>query len=135
MRTASSSCVPLFVLLLTGAFEATAQTTNWPYYAGDSRSTKYSPLDQINESNVKNLQIAWRWKSDNFGRTPDRNWEVTPLMVNGVLYFTAGTRRDVIAADAATGETLWMYRIDEGERGAKAVRVVGHVEAAGSRRQ
>ncbi len=45
-------------------------------------------------------------------------------MVNGVLYFTAGTRRDVIAADAATGETLWMYRLDEGERGAKAVRVV-----------
>lgn len=124
MRTASLYRLSLFFLLFSGAFEATAQTTNWPYYAGDSRSTKYSPLDQINESNVKNLQIAWRWKSDNFGRMPDRNWEVTPLMVNGVLYFTAGTRRDVIAADAATGETLWMYRIDEGERGAKAVRVV-----------
>src|ERR1700734_2126359 len=112
MRTASFSFLLSGFLLVTGALGVTAQTTNWPYYAGDSRSTKYSPLDQINESNVKNLQIAWRWKSDNFGRTPDRNWEVTPLMVEGVLYFTAGTRRDVIAADAATGETLWMYRID-----------------------
>ena len=62
--------------------------------------------------------MAWRWKSENFGRAPDFNWEVTPLMVGGVLYFTAGTRRDVVAVDAATGETLWMYRLDEGARGA-----------------
>ena len=43
-------------------------------------------------------------------------------MVGGVLYFTAGIRRDVVAVDAATGETLWLYRYDEGERGAHAVR-------------
>lgn len=101
-----------------------AQNTNWPFYAGDAHSTKYSPLDQINASNVSRLRIAWRWKSDNFGRAPDRNWEVTPLMIGSTLYFTAGTRRDVIAADASTGETLWMYRIDEGERGNRAVRTV-----------
>ena len=44
---------------------------NWNYYGGDAGSTKYSPLDQINAENVKNLQIAWRWKSDNFGPRPD----------------------------------------------------------------
>jgi quinoprotein glucose dehydrogenase len=43
-------------------------------------------------------------------------------MVHGVLYFTAGTRRDTIAVDAASGETLWMYRLDEGDRGTHAVR-------------
>ena len=43
-------------------------------------------------------------------------------MVGGVLYFTAGSRRDAVAVDAATGETLWMYRLDEGERGDRAVR-------------
>jgi quinoprotein glucose dehydrogenase len=43
-------------------------------------------------------------------------------MVGGVLYFSAGVRRDVVAVNAATGETLWLYRYDEGERGAKAVR-------------
>src|SRR6267142_2061823 len=43
-------------------------------------------------------------------------------MAGGVFYFTAGSRRDVVAVDAGTGETLWMYRLDEGERGDRAVR-------------
>lgn len=94
----------------------------WRFYGGDPGNTKYSALDQIDASNVKDLSIVWRWKSENFGPRPDFNWEVTPLMIGGVLYFTAGSRRDVVAVDAATGETLWMYRIDEGERGARAVR-------------
>ena len=94
----------------------------WRFYGGDAGSTKYSPLDQINASNVKQLEIAWRWKAENFGPRPDYNWEVTPLMVGGVLYFTAGSRRDAVAVDGATGETLWMYRLDEGERGDRAVR-------------
>jgi quinoprotein glucose dehydrogenase len=94
----------------------------WHFYGGDAGSTKYAPLDQINASNVKQLTIAWSWKAENFGPRPDYNWEVTPLMVRGVLYFTAGSRRDAVAVDAATGETLWMYRLDEGERGDRAVR-------------
>jgi quinoprotein glucose dehydrogenase len=89
----------------------------WPYYAGDAGSTKYSPLDQINKDNVKDLQIAWRWKAENFGPRPDYYYEATPLMVGGVLYTTAGSRRDVVAIDGASGETLWMYRYDEGIRG------------------
>jgi quinoprotein glucose dehydrogenase len=89
----------------------------WWYYGGDSASTKYSPLDQINRDNVKTLRIAWRWKAENFGAAPEYNLEATPLMVKGVLYSTVGTRRAVVAIDAATGETLWMYRYDGGERG------------------
>ncbi len=96
----------------------------WRYYGGDSGTTKYAPLDQINAANVKELKIAWQWKSQNFGRRPDFNWEVTPLAVGGVLYFTAGTRRDVVAVDGATGETLWMYRLDEGTRGQTVARTV-----------
>jgi quinoprotein glucose dehydrogenase len=129
VKTNPAPFLCLLIGCLTGVPRVGAQTAEWRYYAGDAHSTKYSPLDQIDEGNVGRLQIAWRWKSDNFGRSPDRNWEVTPLMIasgnsGGVLYFTAGTRRDVIAADAATGETLWMYRIDEGERGTRAVRTV-----------
>ncbi|MCC7010292.1 MAG: PQQ-binding-like beta-propeller repeat protein [Acidobacteria bacterium] len=97
--------------------EQRAPIGEWRYYGGDPASTKYSPLDQIDASNVATLRIAWRWKSDNFGPRPEYNWEVTPLMAGGVLYFTAGTRRDVVAVDAATGETLWVYRLDEGARG------------------
>ncbi len=94
-----------------------AKNGEWRYYGADSGTTKYSSLDQINATNVSKLQIAWQWRADNFGKLPDHNWEVTPLMVGGVLYFTAGTRRDVVAVDAANGETLWMYRLDEGARG------------------
>ena len=82
----------------------------WRYWGGDAGSTKYSPLDQINKDNVKDLRIFWRWSSANFGQRPDFNWEATPLMVRGVLYTTAGIRRDVVAIDGATGETLWMWR-------------------------
>ncbi len=94
----------------------------WLYNRGNLASTNYSPLDQINRSNVSRLRIAWRWKSDNFGPTPEFYFRVTPLMADGVLYTTAGLRRDVVAIDATTGETLWMFRLDEGERGAIAPR-------------
>ena len=114
----------LLLLGLADGAQAQQGATNgeWRYYGGDAGTTKYSPLDQINASNVKQLEIAWRWKAENFGPRPDYLWEVTPLMVGGVLYFTAGSRRDVVAVDAASGETLWMYRLDEGERGDRAVR-------------
>ena len=99
-----------------------AANGEWRYYGGDTGTTKYSPLDQIDEKNVKELEIVWSWKSHNFGPRPDFNWEVTPLMVGDVLYFTAGSRRDAVAVDAVTGETLWIYRLDEGARGLRAVR-------------
>src|ERR1039457_6962617 len=101
-----------------------AKDGEWRFYGGDAGTTKYTALDQINENNVKQLKIEWEWKAQNFGKRPDFNWEVTPLMVGGVLYFTVGTRRDAVAVDAATGETLWMYRLDEGPRGAVVARTV-----------
>ena len=103
--------------LINGA--STAQrviNAEWLSYHGDSSSTHYSPLDLINRDNVANLEVAWRWYSANHGPQPEFNYESTPLMVDGVLYVTAGRRRDVVAIDPVTGETLWMYRLDEGSR-------------------
>ncbi|HWF09361.1 MAG TPA: PQQ-binding-like beta-propeller repeat protein [Bryobacteraceae bacterium] len=96
----------------------------WPSYGGDTGSTRYSPLDQINAGNFSRLQVAWRFKTDNLGPAPEPNLEGTPLMVKGVLYATAGTRRNVIALDAATGELLWKYGENEGERGKAAPRAL-----------
>jgi quinoprotein glucose dehydrogenase len=96
--------------------------TEWLNNRGDAGSTSYSPLDQINRDNFDKLRIAWRWKSDNFGPTPEFYFRATPLMADGVLYTSAGLRRDVVAIDAVTGETLWMYRLDEGARGTSAPR-------------
>jgi quinoprotein glucose dehydrogenase len=95
---------------------------DWRYYGRDASSQKYSPLDQINRDNVKNLRVAWRWKTDNFGPSPEFNLQATPLAINGILYTTAGTRRNVVAIDGATGETLWTYRYDEGDRGRQGPR-------------
>src|SRR5271165_5422974 len=118
--------VAAVVLAAVSAWAQHGAGTNgdWRFYGGDAGMTKYSPLDQINADNVKDLKIVWEWKSNNFGKRPDFNWEVTPLMANGVLYFTAGTRRDAVAVDAATGETLWVYRLDEGARGVTVARTV-----------
>jgi len=94
----------------------------WPSYAGDLRNYHYSPLDQINAGNFSKLEIAWRLKTDMFGPRPEYKLEGTPLMVNGVLYTTAGTRRAVIAVDAATGELLWTHAEHEGARAAASPR-------------
>ena len=97
-------------------------TGEWPTYAGDVRGTRYSPLDQISAANFKDLEVAWRFKTDNLGTRPEYKLEGTPLMVNGVLYATAGTRRSIVALDAATGELLWVHGEHEGARGAAAPR-------------
>jgi quinoprotein glucose dehydrogenase len=94
----------------------------WPYYTADIRGSRYSPLDQINASNFSKLEVAWRFKTDNFGPFPEFKLEGTPLMINGVLYTTAGTRRAVIALDAKTGEQIWTHSLREGKRAAVSPR-------------
>src|SRR5438105_3748725 len=103
--TLSLVAVLVSVKAITGSAQTASKSGEWPYWNGDAGSTKYSPLDQINKDNVNTLRIVWRWKADNFGPKPDFNNEVTPIMVGGVLYATAGSRRDVVAIDGATGET------------------------------
>jgi quinoprotein glucose dehydrogenase len=94
----------------------------WRSYAGDLRNYRYSPLDQINTDNFNKLEVAWRFKTDSLGNRPEYKLEATPLMVNGVVYTTAGSRRAAIALDAATGELLWVHGEHEGARGAAAPR-------------
>ena len=107
----------------TGAYgQYHAKETEWPTYAADLAGTRYRPFDQINPSNFNDLEVAWRLKTDNFGNRPEYKLEGTPLMVNGVLYTTAGSRRAAIAIDAATGELLWLHGEHEGKRGAAAPR-------------
>jgi quinoprotein glucose dehydrogenase len=101
---------------------ASGAAHEWRTYGGDLRSTRYKPFDQIDKDNFKTLEVAWRFKTDSLGPAPEFNFQSTPLMVGGVLYTTAGTRRDVVALDAATGELLWVHRLDEGKRGEAAPR-------------
>jgi quinoprotein glucose dehydrogenase len=107
--------------------QSAAGGTEWPTYGGDLANTRYRPLDQINASNFNKLEIAWRFKTENLGPRPEFKLEGTPLMVNGVVYTTAGSRRTVVALDAGTGELLWMHSEQEGARGSNAPRQLsGH---------
>ena len=114
------------MLMVLAAMPLGAQTGakngEWPSYGADNGNTKYSPLNQINASNFNTLKLAWRFQTENLGPKPEYNMEDTPLMVGGVVYTTAGTRRDVVALDATTGELLWVHSEKEGPRGAAAPR-------------
>lgn len=112
-----------------GAGLLTAQTTKtvrgnaageWRYWGADAWSTRYSPLDQINASNFGQLEVAWQWHAGAFGA--DEYYRTTPLYANGRLFTVATTRRVAMAIDPANGETLWMWRMDEGIRYQKAPR-------------
>ena len=99
-----------------------APNGEWRAWGGDLGATRYAALDQINASNFSKLQIAWRFKTENLGKRPDFNLQTTPLMVNGVLYATAGEHRNAVAINGATGELLWMHRLEEGKRAEASVR-------------
>src|SRR6185369_14541071 len=107
------SCAAVTVIGQSGAANG-----EWRSYGGDLGHTRYSPLSQIDASNFSKLEIAWRFKTDSLGPRPEFQFESTPLMVKGIVYTTAGSRRAAVALDAATGEMLWMHSENEGARGA-----------------
>ncbi len=112
-----------FILLSIATLnQSQAQDQEWRTYGGDLASTRYSPLETINGENFSELELAWEFDTSSFGPGPEFNFQSTPLMVNRTIYTTAGSRRDIVALDARTGEILWMFRIDEGERAANAPR-------------
>jgi quinoprotein glucose dehydrogenase len=102
--------------------QAGAKNGEWPTYGGDLGHTRYSPLDQITAANFSKLEVAWRFKTESLGPRPEFNFESTPLMVNGKVFSTAGTRRAVVALNGTTGELLWMHSEQEGPRGQAAPR-------------
>ena len=131
-RTAPASLLIAIALALTSLVPGVRGQTRpgqpstsngeWPHYTADIRGTRYSPLDQINAANFSKLELAWRFKTDNLGTYPEYKLEGTPIMVNGVLYTTGGTRRSVIALDPKTGELLWVHNMREGKRAAVSPR-------------
>ena len=131
MRTIGRFVVAFVSLVVVAAAQAPAPSVaglpstrngEWPHYTADIRGSRYSPADQISASNFNKLEVAWRFKTDNLGPFPEFKLEGTPLMVNGVLYTTGGTRRSVIALDAKTGELIWTHSLREGRRAAVSPR-------------
>ncbi|MFC0774816.1 pyrroloquinoline quinone-dependent dehydrogenase [Terrimonas alba] len=118
--------IVLFVFFITGG---RAQSVNqsqsareksfvaggqWTNYANDPGGMRYSPARQVNTTNVKTLKPAWTYQSGELKTYEGTNigakaaFEATPLMIDGVLYFSTPGNR-VIAIDGATGKELWVY--------------------------
>jgi alcohol dehydrogenase (cytochrome c) len=81
-----------------------AKSGDWPEYHRDYRGWRYSPLDQINASNVRKLKIAWIHQPGDIAQ----GLQATPLAIDGVLYYIAANNR-VFAVDGRTGKELWSY--------------------------
>jgi quinoprotein glucose dehydrogenase len=105
-----------------GSGQPSTKNFEWPMYTADLAGSKYTPAAQIDGSNFGKLEVAWRFKTDAFGTRPEYKLEGTPLMVKGIIYTTAGTRRSVVALDAKTGELIWSHSYREGQRAAIAPR-------------
>ncbi len=84
----------------------------WVYYGADQAGTKFSPLTDINPTNVSKLAVAWEWSTrekalEQYGTRPG-NFQTTPLMIDNVLYFSTPYNR-VVALNADTGVELWAF--------------------------
>jgi quinoprotein glucose dehydrogenase len=80
--------------------------TAWRSYGGSSDGTQYSALRQINRSNVKELQVAWTYRTGD-----DRKYAFNPLVIGGTMYVLA-KNNSIVALDAATGKEIWTHPTD-----------------------
>jgi quinoprotein glucose dehydrogenase len=104
------------------AFAATAVAQNarrsaasdWPTYNRDAASTRYSPLAQITPENVSKLKVAWTYKlrAEPGSAAAGAMNQVTPIVINGIVYLPAGNR--ILALEADTGKEVWRYQLPSG---------------------
>lgn len=94
---------------------------DWPMYGHDLASTRFSPLSEINAGNVSRLALAWSYPMRPAGTGPSAASfsQVTPIVVNGVMYLPAGNR--ILALDPDTGKQLWVYQRPTGLVSARGV--------------
>jgi quinoprotein glucose dehydrogenase len=87
---------------------------DWPTYNRDLASTRFSPLSQIDSHNVSNLTLAWSYRMRPEPTSPAASTmnQVTPIVVNGVLYMPTGNR--VVALDGESGKEIWRYELKTG---------------------
>ena len=101
MASVGALCVTLLLWSATRT-HSQAAGSEWPVYGGPGQ-TRYSPLNQINRSNVRSLQVAWTYDAGEQG-----GLQTSPIVVSGVLYVLTPTHK-VVALDAATGVRRWVF--------------------------
>ena len=89
-----------------------AEIADWPFYGGDAGGARYSPLTQINKSNVTELKVAWEYHTGDISDGSDNRrkseFETTPIVADGMMYLTTPFNR-VVALDPDTGQEKWSF--------------------------
>src|ERR1700752_3129923 len=126
-RMPKGAMVVMMVVFCFTAFSQEQQRRNpdgdWPTYNRDLAGTRYSRLTQINTTNVATLVPAWSYRLrpapgvsvpaiDKPASSFEIFQEVTPIVVNGVMYLPSGHR--VVALEPETGKEIWRYELPEG---------------------
>ena len=96
--------IKTFLGMIALVFSFQSMANDWSWYHGDDNGTRYSTLDQINKSNIGDLNVAWIHQPGAI----EQGLEATPVVIDGVMYY-AGSYNRVFALDAATGKELWHY--------------------------
>jgi quinohemoprotein ethanol dehydrogenase len=142
-RNVTGSLMAIALCVATGvlAFSAVPAAPNWkmpptrdfPLAGGSYSNQRYSALNQINSSNIKTLGGVWSLRVEERGR--GGTLDGTPIVVDGVMYVTTGTR-NVLAIDVKTGAVKWRYRpeSEEGKTGANKGVVVADGKVVFGRR-
>ena len=124
----------LTALALTSSASLIAQDNiEWFTLGNDFAHTRYTPSSEITADNFDQLEVAWEWDGASFGAVSGRS---TPSYINGKLFTVAGYRRNIIAIDPATGETIWSFRLPHTERWEYSMRAdygkgIGYAEVDG----
>ena len=105
--------IPLMLVFLTACAKVEennkeAQNYDWSSYLGGDDRNHFAPLDQINVSNVSQLELAWHYRSENGDSSRMGQIQCNPLIIDGILYGTSPTLK-VFALDATSGEKLWEF--------------------------
>src|SRR3981189_142285 len=109
-----ASCLLLFLIAMIPCslraqvtnerlLHASDEPQNWLTYSGSYASQRYSALEQINGTNVKNLELKWVFQAQSL-----QKFETPPLVVDGIMYLTQSPN-DVVALDAKSGRAFWVY--------------------------
>ena len=125
--------IPL-VIVTEGCQDVETQGRTWASYKADEGSSSFSPLDQINVSNVSQLQNAWTFQTNDLpqGERPVSS-QSNPIVIDGVMYANSA-KQTVYAINAQTGEQIWTFKaLAEGEPSA-ASRGVTYWEKGSDKR-
>ena len=132
-------CIQYFVIvmaavLFSGCKSKKDNDRTWSVYKADESSSSYSPLDEINTSNVKELQAAWTFTINDLPQSAQpANSQCNPIIIDGVLY-SLSAKRVAYAINAATGELIWSNDPFEGGGGGGVERGLTYWESGEDKR-